>query len=246
MSLETQCRQWEHGFFLRNAELSKAENRKQDALAYYSSALRTAYRMGTDYARNKVLPDASALWKELGGTSEGWQHWLDQTVSSPTANSAKAEVSSEPQWTKIDRPFPAFRAPDLNGLTRTLDDLKGSVTLINVWATWCEPCRAELPVLQKLHERLRESGHARVITLNTDVSTGLVGPFVAEQKYTFPVWLAQPLFDELRPMGGIPLNWVVDRDGLIRWENVGFRRAKDDEWIESMLAKIQEVARKQP
>jgi hypothetical protein len=78
------------------------------------------------------------------------------------------------------------------------------------------------------------------------VSTGLVGPFVAEQKYTFPVWLAQPLFDELRPMGGIPLNWILDRDGVIRWENIGFQRARDDEWIEAMLAKIQAVAQKQP
>jgi hypothetical protein len=42
-------------------------------------------------------------------------------------------------------------------------------------------------------------------------------------------------------MGGIPLNWIIDRDGAIRWENIGFSRNKDDEWIESMLAKIQEV-----
>jgi thiol-disulfide isomerase/thioredoxin len=239
MSLETQCGRWEHALFVRNAELAKAENRKLDALAYYSSAVRTA--MSADYARDKVLPDASALWRELGGTPEGWQQWLDHAAVPPPAASPKTEIAKAAAWTKVDRKFPAFRVGDLNGGNRTHDDLKGAVTLVNVWATWCEPCRVELPALQKLHDRLRESGAARVITLNTDVSTGLVGPFVAEHKYTFPVWLAQPVFDELKPMGGIPANWIVDSEGVIRWESIGFSRGKDDEWIKAMLAKLEEV-----
>jgi thiol-disulfide isomerase/thioredoxin len=240
MSLESQSRLWEFSLFLQNAELAKAENRKQDALAYYASALRTAHRINPNFGRNRILPDASGLWKELGGTSEGWQQWLDQ--SAPPIDSPKAEISKAvAAWTKSERPFPAFRVPDLDGRNRTLDDLKGAITFVNVWATWCEPCRAELPALQKLHDRLRESGAARVITLNTDLSTGLVGPFVAEHNYSFPVWLAQPLFDELRPMGGIPVNWIIDRDGVIRWENIGFAGGKHDEWIEAMLARLQEV-----
>jgi thiol-disulfide isomerase/thioredoxin len=196
MSLESQGRYWEQSFFLRNAELGKAENRKQDALAYYASALRTAHRINTDYARNRVLPHAAALWRELGGTQEGWQQWLDQAGLPAPTDAPKPEMPKTPAWTKVDRPFPAFRVPDLDGRNRTLDDLKGTVTFVNVWATWCEPCRAELPALQKLHDRLKESGAARVVTLNMDWSTGLVGPFVAERKFGFPVWLAQPLFDD--------------------------------------------------
>lgn len=240
-SLEFLYPQSEQGFFLRQAELAKAENRKQDALAYYASALSTTHRMNNQSARNRILTDASALWKALGGTAEGWQLWLDNGAPSARAASPAAQNPPTPSWVKIDRPFPAFRVSDLNGRSRTLEDLKGAVTLVNVWATWCEPCRAELPVLQKLHERLRASGAARVITLNTDVSTGLVGPFVAERKHDFPVWLAQPLFDQLKPMGGIPLHWILDRDGIIRWESIGFSRLKEDKWIEAMLAKISEV-----
>jgi len=239
--LQPALQHWQSRFFLHNAELAKNETRKLDALAFYASALQGPNRPSAGNGANKVLLDASALWKELGGTPEGWQRWLDQATSPRPADPGRIEVVKVRVWAKADHPFPAFRLSDVDGRERTLDDLKGEVTFVNVWATWCEPCRVELPAVQKLHERLRESGAGRVITLNTDVNTGLVRPFVAEHKYGFPVWLAQPVFDALKPMGGIPVNWIVDRDGVIRWENTGFSSGKDDEWIGEMLKKIREV-----
>jgi thiol-disulfide isomerase/thioredoxin len=236
MALETLWAQAEHGFWLRQAQLAKSEGRKQDALACYGTALRAASGLSNQFLFNKLLPEAAALWKELGGTAEGWQVWRDAT--SLPAPTAVGPTAAAPEWTQVDRPFPAFRLRDRDGRERTLDDLKGTVTLVNVWATWCEPCRAELPLLQRLHDRLRESGGARVITLNTDLSTGLVTPFLTERKYTFPVWMGQALFDQLKPMGGIPLHWIIDREGVIRWESSGFSRGKDDEWVEAMAAKV--------
>ncbi len=68
---------------------------------------------------------------------------------------------------------------------------------------------------------------------------GDVAPFMKENKYTFPVYFAGPLVRELVPSLGIPLNWIVDADGMVRSEHMGFRAT--DGWEDEMLAAIEKA-----
>jgi thiol-disulfide isomerase/thioredoxin len=111
-------------------------------------------------------------------------------------------------WTKLDKRPPAFRIMDANGKTWQLSDLKGKVTLVNVWATWCGPCREELPNLQSSSIRVHERKDLAVITLNTDENPGMPRQFLRESNYTFPVLPANEYVSRVVPT--VPSNWIQE------------------------------------
>lgn len=143
--------------------------------------------------------------------------------------------AAEPQ------PAPAFATRTLSGEDASLAELQGQVVLLNVWATWCEPCVRELPVLADMHRELGEKGFT-VIALNGDVRAKLpaVRNMVASQDLPYPVWLdfesrAQVVF-KLR---GYPTSFLIDRKGNIRWKREGEIMANDPELmpvLEQLLA----------
>ena len=87
-----------------------------------------------------------------------------------------------------DRPAPDFTLPTLDGTTVTLSELKGQVALINVWATWCPPCRAEMPTIQATYEQYREQGFT-VLAVDLQEDPRTVAGFMREFKLTFPALL---------------------------------------------------------
>jgi len=246
-----------YGVSVEWAELALAEGRKADALLLWADAARATrhWRGGGGPIRDRVFASARPVWNELGGSAEGWQQWMDQTalVSTPAVGGSPAAVRVG-GWLQaaanVVLPKDAAVAPVDLVTSRAMDPvegLKGKVTLINVWATWCIPCRRELPWIQKLHDRLRKDpdlqASAQVLTFNTDASIGLVAPFLSANQYTFPVWLSQGLFDHMRPMGGIPVNWITGRDGAIRWESIGFDSQGGEQWVDAAVAKLREMLR---
>jgi thiol-disulfide isomerase/thioredoxin len=110
--------------------------------------------------------------------------------------------------------------------------------LINVWASWCGPCRAEHPHLQKLYERVKDDPKIQIVTFNIDDEIGNVAPYIQENKYTFPVLLAKDYADELS-VNSIPRNWIVDAKDTWEWEQIGF--GSEDKWEDEMLAKLKET-----
>ncbi len=98
-----------------------------------------------------------------------------------------------------------------------------------------------MPHFQKLYEKLKDRKDVLVITFNVDDNVGLVGPFLAENKYTFPVIPASYLMSELVPSLGIPMNWIVDASGIVRLERVGFG-GDGSKWIDEMVEAIGRVA----
>src|SRR5581483_5311038 len=124
-----------------------------------------------------------------------------------------------------------------SGQLRTVADLKGKITLINIWATWCVPCREELPAVQKQYEQLKDSKDLQVITIATDDNPGLVRPFMDNQHYTFPVVLAHD-FAEQQGFSSIPRTWIVDAAGTLRAERIGYYPG---DWPDAMLAKLKEI-----
>jgi peroxiredoxin len=105
-----------------------------------------------------------------------------------------------------------FTLRDVQGQEWSLKSLRGKVVLVNFWATWCPPCRRELPDLSVLYERFRD--HGFLILAITDEEVSKVKPFLAQQKVSYPV-----LFDlghkvkDLFGIDGIPQSLVYDREG---------------------------------
>ena len=115
----------------------------------------------------------------------------------------------------------------------------GKVVLINLWATWCGPCNAELPQLQKLYDQAKGRPDLQILTFNIDEDLGLVEPFVKEKGYTFPVVPAYSYVVNLLNGYAIPQNWVLSPKGDWEWTQVGY--GSDDAWVKDMLAKLDAV-----
>jgi thiol-disulfide isomerase/thioredoxin len=222
-------------YWLNRARLATLENRKADGLTYYQLALITRVSPPTPWhgiLEDNVTDEAHALFNEIGGTEVAWAAWSQP----PTA---KLQELAEDRWEKPKRQIPAFELADLSGKTWKLKTLEGKSVLINLWATWCGPCNAELPHLQKFYEKVKDRTDFQVLTFNLDQDLGLVEPFMKEKGYTFPVLPAFSLVVNLLDGGAIPQNWVVDPQGSWRWTQLGFDGASD--WIDSMIQRLESV-----
>jgi peroxiredoxin len=115
-----------------------------------------------------------------------------------------------------------FTLADLSGKQWSLRALAGQVVLVNFWATWCPPCRKELPDLEALSQRFGSRG--LVILAISDEDAGKVQPFVAEHKLTYPVLLDPGRkVNELFAVEGIPKTFVYSRDGKLAAEAIDMR-----------------------
>ena len=115
-----------------------------------------------------------------------------------------------------------FTLADLSGVQWNLRALAGKVVLVNFWATWCPPCRKELPDLEALSQRFGSRG--LVFLAISDEDAGKVQPFVAEHKLTYPVLLDPGRkVNDLFQIEGIPKSFVYDRSGKLAAEAIDMR-----------------------
>jgi thiol-disulfide isomerase/thioredoxin len=117
----------------------------------------------------------------------------------------------------VDFPAPSLTLADPRGVRHSLVDYLGQVVLVNLWATWCPPCAAEMPVFQRFYELHGPEGFA-VLAINDGETAVDVEAFVAEHSLTFPVWL-DPTYeatDRAFKAANLPTSYVVDRAGTVR------------------------------
>jgi thiol-disulfide isomerase/thioredoxin len=215
--------------------VAEIELRKADALMAYQTAL--ILRPNAS-AKDELSENAQRVWKALGGTDEGWRAYLARNEASK-GKMGTAEVAT---WDKKNTLLPEFELTDLEGRKWSVADLKGKVAFINFWATWCSPCRAELPYVQKLREQLKDRKDVVVLTLNTDEEVGMVEPFMKENKFNFPVLLGQTYADG-QGVNSIPRNWVIGLDGKIAFEGIGFGGSGED-WMKKVTEMIEKAKRR--
>ena len=138
----------------------------------------------------------------------------------------EADTARPPE---IGQPAPDYRAVSITGDSVSLSDSRGRVVLLNVWATWCHPCREEIPVLQALHERLAARGLELIgVSVDARGEEATIRQFANDFRMTYPLWLdpderVQATFLAI----GVPATYLINRDGVLRWRHVGPVRAND-------------------
>jgi thiol-disulfide isomerase/thioredoxin len=201
------------------AERDALAGRSEEALADYGRALE---KHPED---RKAQKSARELYAKLRGSEAGFGAWLQS--SEQAAKTAAQEVTRA-----VRRPLPELSLPDLSGRTWSSADLRGKAVLLNFWATWCGPCRAELPNVQRLFEKTKRRRDVAILTVSVDDNPGLVEPFLSQEKYTFPVLVGGAgSFLKWAP-GGIPQTYVVDPGGTIVQEQFGFG-GDGERWIKA-------------
>jgi thiol-disulfide isomerase/thioredoxin len=121
---------------------------------------------------------------------------------------------------------PSFTAVDLDGRQIASASYHGKVVLINFWATWCPPCRAEIPDLVALQEKYRD--RIQIIGVSEDEAPPeVVKKFVAEHRVNYPVVMTTPEIEKLFPgIGALPTSFVIDRESRVVQKHVGILTAR--------------------
>jgi cytochrome c biogenesis protein CcmG, thiol:disulfide interchange protein DsbE len=148
-------------------------------------------------------------------------------------SSACAEPST---YGRVGEPAPAFAAPTLSGDSLVLADLRGQPVLLNLWATWCIPCRKEVPELQALHEKHAARG---LIVVGVSVDDGsaddAVRDFVKEFGLTYTI-LRDPTQSVYAAffVPGVPATFLIDRTGKVAWRLMGPFRSSDPQLVTAL------------
>lgn len=134
-------------------------------------------------------------------------------LSRPPASAQPQNLAPEPA---VGRPAPDFTLTTLNGDTFTLSEYLGTPLVLNFWATWCGPCRREMPALQAA--AIRYDGEALIVGIDQGEDASVVQPFVEEFALTFPIPMDTELaVADLYNVKGLPTTYFVDGDGIIRY-----------------------------
>ncbi len=124
---------------------------------------------------------------------------------------------------EVGLPAPAYATVSLNGDSVSLSRERGKVVLLNIWATWCHPCRTEIPELRQLHERYRARGLELIgVSVDTDGTDDTIRGFMRDFQMNFPIWRdPDERISSLFLTIGVPATFLIDKAGILRWRKTG-------------------------
>ncbi len=165
---------------------------------------------------SRLLPAAVLCLAMLGAACSS------PALRTPEGSSLKAAAKR--------RPAPDFTLKDVNGQNVKLSDFKGKVVLLNFWATWCGPCKIEIPWFMDFEQRFKDRGFAVVGVSMDDEGWEVVKPFLERLKVNYRVVIGTE--EVSQAYGGVeslPTTLMIDRDGRIASVHVGLVSRKDYE-----------------
>jgi DsbE subfamily thiol:disulfide oxidoreductase len=138
----------------------------------------------------------------------------------------------------VGKPAPDFDTLDLDGKVWSLSKLKGKVVFINFWATWCSPCREEMPSMQRLYTKLPKDKFEMIALFNNDKKPA-VRKFVSQLGLTFPILSDEHNFAGTKyGLTGLPETFIVDKQGIIREKIIGPAKWDSPENVEMLMRYI--------
>jgi peroxiredoxin len=196
------------------ANLSTEGDFGRDTLQEVTTTLATALREQPPAPEKNGEPND--LYMELASLVR-YEH-MQATSDNPQFAAATAKLEA----TDANRQKADFTLTDLQGKSWHLADLRGKVVLVNFWATWCPPCRKEMPDLQALYDKFKDQGF--VVLAISDEDAAKVKPFITERKIGYPVVLDPGRkVNTLYEVAGIPKSFVYDREGKIVAQSIDMR-----------------------
>jgi len=134
-----------------------------------------------------------------------------------------AAPASQAAMPKIGAAAPDFALKSSSGKNLKLNEHRGEVVMINFWATWCAPCRQELPLLNRLHEQYRKAGF-RLLGVNIDDRPDAARAMAKNLGISFPVLFdSEKRVSRLYDVNAMPSTVLIDRDGKVRYIHLGYR-----------------------
>jgi peroxiredoxin len=150
----------------------------------------------------------------------------------PPTGGSRDTASPDDAEKSVNSKAPDFSLKDAHGRSLSLSSLRGKVVLINFWATWCPPCKAEMPSMNRLYNEIRNRGF-EVVAISTDNSLSTIKDFLARNRIDFPV-----LFDETKSVTrqyhvfSMPTTFLIDRSGMIVEKFYG-----EEDWTDPVIRK---------
>lgn len=138
-----------------------------------------------------------------------------------------------------DFPTPAMQLKDIHGQLHDLKQYRGKIVVLNFWATWCAPCREEMPSFQQMSDQLPSDQYI-VIGVNVGEQLEQVLEFLHLTPLDFPILLDEgALVSQYWPMLGLPTTFIIDRHGEVRYTALGPR-----DWVSApIINKVKSLAR---
>jgi peroxiredoxin len=203
--------------------------------------LSTEGDFGHDTLQEVTTTLAAALREQPPAGKAGEPNRLYMELASLVLYEHMQAESDDPQFAEamarleaedVKRQSIDFTLADLQGKEWHLRDLRGKVVLVNFWATWCPPCRKEMPDLQALFDKYKDQGF--IVLAISDEDAAKVAPFIAERKIGYPVLLDPGRrVNEVFAVEGIPKSFVYDRQGKLVAQSIDMRTRSQ---LQGMLA----------
>lgn len=152
-------------------------------------------------------------------------------TATATATAATPSASAE-----VGTLMPAYSGKYLDGKPLDLGREKGNVVFLNVWATWCGPCRFEIPELQELHQKYASRGFEVIGVSVDDSGASAVTPFVKNNKITYPIAVdPNAHIADVLHTSVLPTSVIIGRDGRIVWRSAGAMMPNDVPGVDAII-----------
>lgn len=222
-------------------DLAEKRQARDEAIDYYLQAFAIAFSSDEDIDRKAVRAKLSQLYVARFGSETGLGDKLLKTYDLLIKEREQYLASVETPNINAGIADPLlFKLTKLEGGTVRLGDYKGKVVVLNFWATWCGPCRIEMPLLEKTMASYKSDPNVVFLAVSTDEDRPQVKPYLDSQKFKLPVVFADFL-DEHYAISAIPTTMILDKQGNISFRQSGFNSRED---FVAMLSEKIEAAKK--
>jgi len=168
-----------------------------------------------------LKPFALALLAVVLLRTTGLMGGLSYITQSAMLHSGLLDAEAATYEKKTDFDF-NFTIKDLAGQKKSFEEYRGKVIFLNLWATWCGPCRAEMPTIQKLYDKIESDKIAFVmLSIDEDVNKNKVAKYISDRAFTFPVFMPSGYLSQQLVVPSIPTTFVISKDGKILTKEVG-------------------------
>ena len=177
------------------------------------------------------------LYIKEKGSAQGYEDYMAALEKEPYM-----KLMEEIRKSMINETSPSFALMDLDGNNVSISELKGKVVVVDFWATWCGPCKASFPGMQRMVNKYRNNPNVRFLFVDTwekgDDKKKLAADFINANKYTFQVLMDnEDKVVSMFKVEGIPTKFVIDPKGMIRFKSVGYS-GNDEKLVTELTAMI--------